>query len=79
MKKKTKRILAIGGAMLLAGLYIATFIFALIDSKWAFDMFRVCVILTIVVPVLLYAYTLVYRLQNKDKKDGEDKHEKIRP
>lgn len=72
MKKKTKRILAIAGVALLAGLYIATLIFALIDSKWAFDMFRICVVLTIMVPVLLYAYTLVYRLQKKGKADPDD-------
>ncbi len=74
MKKKTKRVLALTGVALLAGLYLATLIFALIDSKWAYDMFRVCVVLTIVVPVLLYVYQMVYRLQKKDREDTDDRH-----
>lgn len=74
MKKKTKRAFALTGVALLAGLYLATLIFALIDSKWAYDMFRVCVVLTIVVPVLLYVYQMVYRLQKKDREDTDDRH-----
>lgn len=72
MKKKSKRILALTGAVLLAGLYLATLIFALIDSPWAYDMFRVCVGFTIVVPVLLYVYALVYRQQKHRREDPHD-------
>ncbi len=74
MKNKTKRILAAAGALLLAGLYLATFIFALIDSPWAFDLFKVCVGFTIVLPVLLYVYTLYYRMQKRRKENPDDPH-----
>ena len=58
--KKTKRILALAGAVLLVILYAATLIFALIDSPWAYDMFKICLGMTIILPVLLYAYNLMY-------------------
>ena len=56
-----KRILALIGAVLLVGMYAATLIFSLMKSEFAFDMFRACIILTIMVPVLLYAYILIYK------------------
>ena len=49
--KKSKRILALIGAVLLLCLYGSTLIFAF---------------------VLLYAYTLVYRLSQKKKPDDSD-------
>lgn len=60
--KKTKRILALTGAVLLALLYVSTLVFALMKSPRWFDLFRAAVAATILLPVLLYAYTLVYRL-----------------
>lgn len=72
--KKQKRILALAGAVLLAGLYIATFVFALIDSPWAYDMFKVCLGFTVVVPVFLYIYMLIYRIQKKNKETENDNH-----
>lgn len=72
MKKKTKRILAVIGVVLLVGLYLATLIFALIDSPWAFDLFKVCVGFTIVLPVLLYIYTFVFRQQKKHGEAHDD-------
>lgn len=74
MMKKTKRILALAGVVLLAALYLATLIFALIDSPWAYDMFKLCVGFTIVLPVLLYAYTLMYRVLKNDGESENDKH-----
>lgn len=72
--KKWKRIFALAGAVLLAGLYIATFVFALIDSPWAYDMFKVCLGFTVVVPVFLYIYMLIYRIQKKNKETENDNH-----
>ncbi|MDO4343836.1 MAG: hypothetical protein Q4C50_03430 [Eubacteriales bacterium] len=70
--KKSKRILAAAGAILLIGLYLATLVFALIDSPWAHSMFKLCVGFTIVLPVLLYAYTLIYRVLRKDEEEKND-------
>lgn len=60
--KKTKRILALAGAVLLVCMYICTLVFALIDSPAATGFFRASVAATILIPVLLYAYILVARL-----------------
>lgn len=59
---RLKRILALTGAVLLACMYIATLVFALIDSPAASGLFRASVAATILVPVLLYGYILIARL-----------------
>ncbi|HIS31065.1 MAG TPA: hypothetical protein IAB44_05870 [Candidatus Limivivens intestinipullorum] len=67
--EKGKRILAWAGILLLAGMYLLTLVFALIDSEWAGMLFRGCVACTILVPVILYAYILVYRMLKKKKNE----------
>ncbi len=52
-------------------LYAATLIFALIDSPWAYDMFKICLGMTIILPVLLYAYNLMYRVLKHDDESEE--------
>lgn len=66
--KKKKRILAWIGIVLLVGLYVATFIFAMIDSSAAYNMFKVCLGFTIIIPVLLYAYNMVRKAITPDDK-----------
>lgn len=70
--KKTRRILAMIGALLLAGLYISTLVFALTDHSKTMGLFKTSVAFTILIPVLLYAYTLVYRVVRKDKPEKRD-------
>lgn len=60
--KKTKRILALLGAILLFGMYAATLVFALSGSENAESLLMASIGCTIIVPVLLYAYDLVYRV-----------------
>jgi quinol-cytochrome oxidoreductase complex cytochrome b subunit len=67
--KKTKRIFALIGVVLLLSLYIMTFIGALTASPNSSALFRASIYSTIVVPILLYAYMLIYRLIKKDSKD----------
>ena len=67
--EKGKRILAWAGILLLAGMYLLTLVFALIDSEWAGMLIRGCVACTILVPVILYAYILVYRMLKKKKNE----------
>ncbi len=67
--KKTKRILALIGALLLALLYLSTLVFALMKSAVASDLLKASLICTVIIPVLLYGYILIYRIRNKDKKD----------
>ena len=66
---KLKRILALVTVIILAVLYAATLVFALIDSSWAFSMFKVCIGMTVILPALLYIYFWIYKVLNKDPKD----------
>lgn len=59
--KKTKRILAVAGIILLLAMYAMTLIFAVSGSESADGWFKVSLFCTIAIPVMLYAYTLVYR------------------
>lgn len=70
--QKLTRIFALIGAILLAGLYICTLILALIDSAYTSDLLKAAIASTIILPVLLYAYILIYRLA----KHSDDSSEK---
>lgn len=62
-----RRVLAIIGVILLLSMYIATFVFAVIDSPNSDGWLMASIYCTIVIPVLLYGYTLIYRyLKNKN-------------
>ena len=63
-----KRFGAIALVVLLVGLYIATLVLAFIDNPVAHDMFKACIVMTIGVPVIIYAYTLIYKyLKNRNQ------------
>ena len=64
--KNAKRILALIAAVLLFGMYLSTLIFALIGSPHSIDLRWASVACTIVLPVLLYGYMLVFRLTQHD-------------
>ncbi len=66
---KKKRILALLTVILLVALYLSTLFFAIFDSPHTMWMFKASIAATILVPVLLYAFALFYRLAHKDKKD----------
>lgn len=69
--KKTRQVLAILGVILLAGMYVSTLIFALIDHSRTLGLLKASIALTILVPVLLYAYTLIFKLTKKDDSDSD--------
>jgi len=64
MKHNMKRTLAIIGVVFLVCLYVFTFIFALTDSSMTMGFFKASLYSTIVIPVLLYAYILIYKYFN---------------
>lgn len=68
--KNVKRIFAFIGVILLAGLYLITFILAFMKSDAAFTMFKATLACTVILPILIYTYVLVYKLL-KDKNDHE--------
>lgn len=75
--KKTKRILALIGVILLVGMYLSTLVFALMKHENASNMLMASIICTVIIPVLLYAYTLMYRVldrrNDKTEKDSVKK------
>lgn len=74
--KKTKRILALVGVILLLAMYGSTMVFAIIDNSDSMMMFKASIAATIIIPVLLWTYTLVFKLVKKD--DNQQEAEDIR-
>ena len=76
--KKIKRILALAGAVLLFALYASTLVFAFIDTSVSQTFLRAAIACTIILPVLIYAYALVYRVTrrdtDKDLMDSDDQN-----
>lgn len=70
--KTWKRIFALLGAVILAGLYAASLIFALLDSPLASDLLTITIAATIFLPVTLYACMILSRLiSRRDHDDSE--------
>ncbi len=67
--KTWKRIFALLGAVILAGLYAASLIFALLDSPLAMDLLTITIAATIFLPVTLYACMILSRLMNRQGSD----------
>ena len=64
-KVKTKRILALIGVALLVGLYVASLVFALLDSPMAKDLLTASIVASVFVPVMLFVFNLVHRMVKK--------------
>ncbi len=69
-KKKGVRILALIGAILLAALYVSTLVFALLDNPFADKLLIASVAGTILIPALIYASQLIYKILKKDTKSN---------
>lgn len=59
--KKVKRILALIGVVLLVGMYVAAFVSAFFKTSQAMILFKASLAATVMVPIVIYAYSLVYR------------------
>ena len=70
--KKIIRILAILGAIILAGLYISTIVCALSSNENYMDMLMASVYATVIIPVLIWAYSFVYKMVKKNHEQKED-------
>jgi hypothetical protein len=70
---KLRRIFAAAGAVVLLGMYLLTFISAILATPATHALFLGSLSATIIIPIFLYAYTLIYKMVYK-KKD-EDKEE----
>ena len=69
--KKTKQILAIIGVIILVGLYATTLVLAIIGSETSLNMLKAALYATVVVPVLLWAYSFIYKLLKNHYSDNK--------
>ncbi len=60
--KNLKRILAAIGAVALIAMYVSTLVFAFIDHSKTQGLLKASIACTIILPCLLYAYSLVYKI-----------------
>jgi amino acid transporter len=67
--KKLKQITAIVVVIILIGLYVITLLTAIFDPTETRSWFRASVFATVVVPVLLWAYLMLFRLIRKNDED----------
>ena len=68
--KQIKRILAALGIILLVAMYLITLFCAIFDTGSEMVMFKASVTCTVLVPILLWGYTVIYRLaKGKDEKE----------
>ena len=69
--KKTRQILAIIGIILLVGMYISTIICALSANENFMSMLMASLYASFIIPVLIWTYTFIYKLFNKDDESDE--------
>ncbi|MEF9939178.1 MAG: hypothetical protein RR225_05685 [Clostridium sp.] len=65
---KYKRPLAIAAVVLLLLLYASSIIFAMIDSPLAQSLLMASLFCTVVVPAVLYGYSLIIRYKKDNQK-----------
>lgn len=71
--KRIKRILAMIGIVLLVMMYLLTLLSAIFDTGSSMALFRVSVIGTVLVPILLWGYLVIYRIaKGKDDLELQD-------
>lgn len=79
--KKAKRIAAMIGIILIVSMYLLTFISSFYSTSYTKGLFMASIFSTFVIPVLIYAAMLIYRIMGKsDRPDaGEDEEDKNLP
>lgn len=75
--ERMKRIICLIGVIFLLGLYLTTLISAFFTTPATAGLFKACIFSTIVIPILLYAYLLIYRvLKNSNSHQDKNKSKK---
>lgn len=70
MYQKIKRILALAALAVIALLYLAVIVLALVGGEQTGELLMVAIVATVVLPVLMYIYLWLFKLFHKQ--DGED-------
>lgn len=71
--KKTKRIFAMIAVIFLLSLTGINLYAALTSSPKSHALFQASLYSMVVIPIMIYAYILIYRLVKKDSQDKTDK------
>ncbi len=72
--KNFKRFIALICAVLLILMYVSTLVFAFIDHSKSLGLLKASVACTILVPVMSYAYILIYRLIHRNDDDFHNEY-----
>lgn len=67
--QKVKQIMALIGAILLAGLYVTTLVLALTSSPDTMGVFKAAIFCTAVIPTLIWIYTFIFKMIHKKDED----------
>ncbi|MBQ8548860.1 MAG: hypothetical protein IJ427_10235 [Lachnospiraceae bacterium] len=72
MKKKVtfKQIAAVVGLLLIVGMYVASFVFALTAKPGAEGMFMASLVATVIVPIVLYIFITLDKWAKKNAPEG---------
>ena len=70
--KRGKRILALAGVVLILLMYGCTMFFAIFDNSETMSMFKASLVTTILVPILLWVYTFIFKLVSKKDDSNKD-------
>ena len=73
--KKIKQVVAIVMCVLLVGMYVASFVAAIFAKPQAHGLFMASVGMTIMIPLLLYAYTIIYRVIHPEVHKEDERYE----
>lgn len=75
--KKVKQVIALIGVIALLALYVSTVVLACIGSEESLNLLKAAIFATIVLPVLLWAYSFIYRLlKNNYSPEARERLEK---
>lgn len=69
MYQKMKRILALLAVIVIALLYLTTFVLSFIQSEQSGELLMISLVATVVIPVLLYIYLWLFRLFKGEEKE----------
>lgn len=69
--KKVKQILAIIGVIILVGLYVSTIVCAVSASENFMNMLMTSIYASVIIPVLIWAYSFIYKLIKKDSEEKD--------
>ncbi|MBQ9031892.1 MAG: hypothetical protein IJ106_10650 [Parasporobacterium sp.] len=75
MNNKPRRILAIIGIIILVGLYLTTLLLAIFGNEHTNSWFMACIAATIIVPIMLWVYSWLYKMLKKDVSDSGKKQD----